>query len=278
MQHADVSEFLTVVTPYLSWWNVKSRYAPESVLSPAKQVMREALISDTFSIWFVAQAKAFAQNQGYLRKEGLVTTSGLIKGLVNGQANINRAAVTLKKYQVVSFEDLPQENHEKLGFLRIHHPQVKGIALAFWEIYKGYKKCDDVQEADVQQALLERKWWERSEWTSKLTALTHIRSKYRCVDRVTTGVSSQDMVQMGLQRYFYLGKGKYAQALDWDVETNASYDKAFLLYDEASDKIQLPGGTPRGPFAEDSKPNPCGEFCLWQYPIPPIPQGGYNEV
>lgn len=281
MKAIDVARFLDGVVSQLYWWNAESKYHPESVWKEATdgsgqdELLRPALTCDSFSTWLLAQGIGFVQRLNYSsnfdssvnqRSVSLNYAKALI--LSGGGAALRpQIGIHVSKVDLALVQ----------GLLQAGKPTRKGESLALWENVKGSGDCLEVADAQNREKLLLRKWWEPASWTHKRNSIFYriiqrgghgrLGARFLCTDRISSaydgvpGAAGFDLVQKSLWRYFYLGKDKYAMALDWDINMTAGY-LPFRLSD-GQGNFNLPDGTPRLPFGEASLPNPCGSACPW---------------
>jgi len=281
---SDLLDFLAGLTPHLSWWNVLSKYSAESVeWKHAGQangtLLRAGLLCDTFSVWLLAQALAYGKMNNFSAE-----------AFGNQEPNQNWVHVTVHAHdgtlapRLGKLDEIAQISDMKQFDLEYAHAMSVGAqsrdSLAIWEIKKGHGACKPTMEASKTE-LLKRNWkdpasWSRGFdwWVSSCGRIFSTR-EYPCTDRITRGLAGIDLVRFGLWRFFHIKEDINVVALDWDVDVQAHYSPLSHILGEAG-SVQLPGGTPRNPFAKGSAANPCGSMCPWQDPVPPPPLGGYT--
>merc|ERR1719253_380229 len=194
--------FVAGLAPALRWWNVDARYQLESLksLSPSgPELLHNTLTCDTFSLWTVAQAVAFAgpREDVALHWNRVDVTLTEPANIVSGTAEALRA----------------ENPGMHTALLRYFSLQQKGKAYTGWSVQKGHGDCTSPgHEAEAAEAATVRDVGERvrqmrdpQEWT------TWWGWTWSCVDRITDVQSVMgsgfDMRRFGPWRFFPSGKG-----------------------------------------------------------------------
>lgn len=286
----DVSEFVTGVARYFSWFNIHSRYFPEAVswegADGASTKLREQVTCDTFTLWMASQLIAFHVSKGYPAEFPPSHWDGV---------HFNRLAVTLSDAES---DDGPAPVRGQLSELLARDQEDGGSSdmedslliswsmtdkqatNGIWATVKGAGVCLDVPVTERRQ-LLERNWRDSSEHTTSVNRFSFLHGwnpldrRFYCSDRVNMGISGYDLVSFGPWHFFYIGRGNYAAAMDWDVKIDSGYDN-YGVFNPENNKAFVPPGTPIGAWAAHAQTEECGVECPWEYPVPDPGEEGFH--
>lgn len=285
---AHIEEFMSGISRYFSWWNIKSRYFPEAVYwrgaDGATTKLREQVTCDTFTLWMASQLIAFQVAHDYPDQfqqnhwEG-VHFNHVDVTLSDDNSDDGPAPVRGDLSELNAREDQYYADMEDC-LVRAWSMTNKQTSNAIWSTIKGAGICWDVPE-DRRQDMLDRDWRDPSSHTAHFNRYTFLHGRnpldlrFYCTDRVRIGHQGGDLVGFGLWRFFYVGGGNYAGGMDWDVQVEGSYDN-YRVYNLETRKVYIPGGTPTGPWHEGAESQPCGTECPWEYPVPDPGEAGFR--
>jgi len=287
----DVTEFISGIARYFSWWNIESRYSTESVLwedvDGVTTKLKEQVTCDTFTLWLASQLIAFEKYKGYPAAfpadhwEGVnynkLRITVLDSNHYDGPAPVKGP---LSELLANDLDDNERPDME-VGLLRAWSMIDKQATSGIWSAVKGAGICLDVPVNDRSQ-VLGRNWRDSSEHTTTLNRFGFLHGsnpfdrRFWCVDRVSMAIAGYDLVSFGPWRFFYLGNDNYAAAMDWDANVVARYD-SYGVFNSENNTAIVPGGTPLGPWSAHVQSTECGVHCPWEYPIPEPGEGGIRN-
>jgi len=247
--------------------------------------LKEQMTCDCFTLWLTSQLIAFHVSKGYPaifpsdHWEGVhfnrVMVSISDKDSDDGPAPVRGALSEMLAQDQEDGGTSDMEDCLVRAWSNTHKQATTGI----WSTMKGSDICWDVPVEERAQ-VLQRDWRDASEWTTSLNRFGFLHGsnpfdrRFYCTDRVSL-ISGIDLVSFGPWRFFYIGNGNYAAAMDWDAAIDAG-ETNYGVFDHASNKAVVPGGTPLGPWHAHVLSKECGVQCPWEYPIPDPGEDGFR--
>lgn len=285
----DITEFVSGVARYFSWWNIESRYSTETVFwegaDGVSTKLKEQVTCDTFTLWLASQLIAFRISKGYSAHFPRSHWEGVHFNKLQitvSDANSDDGPSPMKgllSELVASDRDENERPDMEDGLVRAWSMTDKQATSGIWSTVKGAGICWDVP-VEERSRVLHRNWRDSREHSTTLNRFSFLHGsnpfdrRFWCVDRVSMAISGYDLVSFGPWRFFYLGNDNYVAAMDWDVKVEGSYDTYGVFNSEYSKAI-VPGGTPLGPWSAYVQSTECGDECPWEYPIPDPGEEGF---